>query len=137
WDGAETIEKLWEVSPDLQVVICSSYSDRDWMQIIARLGHADKLLIIKMPFEAIEVLQCARALSRKWLNERGVHRHMESLEEKISAGTAGLELAHKQLRHLATHDALTGLPNRLLLEDRLTQAMAHAERNGTGFALFM
>jgi diguanylate cyclase (GGDEF)-like protein len=137
WDGAETIEKLWAIAPDLQVVICSAYSDRDWMQIIARLGHADKLLIIKMPFEPIEVLQCARALSRKWLNERGFYQRMHTLEQVASAGTAGLELANKQLRHLATHDALTGLPNRILLEDRLTQAMAHAERNGTGFALLM
>ncbi len=35
-----------------------------------------------------------------------------------------------QIRHQATHDALTGLPNRNLLHDRLQQAMAHAQRNG-------
>jgi diguanylate cyclase (GGDEF)-like protein len=36
----------------------------------------------------------------------------------------------RQLRHQATHDALTGLPNRMLLMDRLDQAIAGAERNG-------
>ena len=35
-----------------------------------------------------------------------------------------------QLEHLANHDALTGLPNRFLLNDRLELAIAHAERTG-------
>lgn len=39
------------------------------------------------------------------------------------------------LRHLATHDALTGLPNRSLLSDRLGMAMAQARRSGKGFAV--
>jgi diguanylate cyclase (GGDEF)-like protein len=137
WDGAETVEHLWAVDEDLQVVICSAYSNYDLMQIIARLGHADKLLTIKMPAEPIEVLQCARALARKWLNERTVRRQMQALEQVVTAGSEGLEVANKQLRHLATHDPLTGLPNRVLLEDRLAQAMIHAERDGRIFALVM
>ena len=51
--------------------------------------------------------------------------------------TRGLEAANRQLRHLATHDALTGLPNRVLLDDRLTQAVAHADRDGRSFALLV
>ena len=42
-----------------------------------------------------------------------------------------------QLRHLATHDALTGLPNRVLLDDRLAQAIAHADRDSQPFAVMM
>ncbi|WP_413439216.1 EAL domain-containing protein [Sulfuriferula sp. GW1] len=41
----------------------------------------------------------------------------------------------ESLRHLATHDALTGLPNRSLLSDRLSMAMAQARRTGKGFAV--
>jgi len=41
----------------------------------------------------------------------------------------------ESLRHLATHDALTGLPNRSLLSDRLGMAMAQARRTGKGFAV--
>jgi diguanylate cyclase (GGDEF)-like protein/PAS domain S-box-containing protein len=40
-----------------------------------------------------------------------------------------------QIEFLAYHDPLTGLPNRVLLEDRLQQAMAHADRNRAQLAL--
>src|SRR5882672_569902 len=137
WDGLETIERLWEKDPDMQVVICSAHSDYDWVDVVERLGYSDKLLILKKPFEPIEVLQCASALSRKWQHERALRKHVESLEEVITARTEGLEAANQQLRHLATHDALTGLPNRALLDDRLAQALAHADRDGQPFAVLM
>jgi diguanylate cyclase (GGDEF)-like protein/PAS domain S-box-containing protein len=38
--------------------------------------------------------------------------------------------AEAEIEHMAYHDALTGLPNRLLLDDRLSQAIAHADRFG-------
>jgi diguanylate cyclase (GGDEF)-like protein len=135
WDGLETIEHLWGLDPDLQVVICSAHSDYDWSDVIERLGHSDKLLVLKKPFEPIEVLQCASALTRKWRDARAVRRQLQSLEQMVAVRTKGLEAANSQLRHLATHDALTGLPNRVLLDDRLTQAVVHAERGGQQFAL--
>jgi diguanylate cyclase (GGDEF)-like protein len=41
----------------------------------------------------------------------------------------------QQLRHMATHDALTELPNRLLLSDRIRMVIANARRSGQGFSI--
>ena len=137
WDGLKTIERLWAADPDVQVVICSAHTDYDWIEVVQRLGHSDKLLVLRKPAEPIEVLQCATALSRKWENDKLVRGHVLRLEEVITSRTRGLEAANKQLRHLATHDALTGLPNRVLLDDRLQQAIAHADRDTRSFALLV
>src|SRR5690606_8356913 len=41
----------------------------------------------------------------------------------------------QQMSHLAQHDYLTGLPNRMLLNDRLSQAISYAKRHGTEIAV--
>ncbi|HXA92740.1 MAG TPA: response regulator, partial [Steroidobacteraceae bacterium] len=98
WDGLETIENLWKVDPEIQVVVCSAYSDYDWMELLARLGRSDKLIVIKKPFEPIEILQSASALSRKWQNARALKGYVEGLELVVTDRTRGLEAANRQLR---------------------------------------
>ena len=65
--------------------------------------------------------------------ESKTRRHNEQLEE----ANEQLEEVNAQLQHVATHDALSGLPNRLLLADRLNQAIASAERHHDRFAVFV
>ncbi|HUL45641.1 MAG TPA: EAL domain-containing protein [Steroidobacteraceae bacterium] len=137
WDGLETIEHLWAIDPEIQVVVCSAYTDYDWLELLSRLGHSDKLIVVKKPFEPIEILQCASALSRKWANARALRQHVESLELVVTDRTRGLEAANRKLRHLASHDALTGLPNRLLLDDRITQTIAQSDRQSHEFAVLV
>ena len=67
WDGIETIARIWEVDPELQVVVCTAYADYSWEEMRAKVGQPDSLLVLKKPFDNIEVQQLAHALTKKWL----------------------------------------------------------------------
>jgi len=67
WDGVETIARIWEVDPGLQIVVCTAYSDYSWDAMRAKVGQPDSLLVLKKPFDNIEVQQLAHALTKKWL----------------------------------------------------------------------
>src|SRR5579871_717770 len=41
WNGLETTKQLWAVDPNLQIVICSAYSDYTWEDIDNELNHSD------------------------------------------------------------------------------------------------
>lgn len=57
------------------------------------------------------------------------------LQARTSILASSLAQANRELTQLALHDNLTRLPNRLLLEDRLSQAFQKSERNNSPFAL--
>jgi two-component system cell cycle sensor histidine kinase/response regulator CckA len=67
WDGIETIARIWEVAPELQIVVCTAYADYSWEAMRAKVGQPDGLLVLKKPFDNIEVQQLAHALTKKWL----------------------------------------------------------------------
>lgn len=79
WDGLETIERVWRLDPDIQTVICSAYTDYPLHEIHKRLGYTDRLLILKKPFENIEVFQLACALTEKWNLARQTTLQMRDL----------------------------------------------------------
>jgi len=53
------------------------------------------------------------------------------MASKTARMAASLQDANAELQHMVLHDALTKLPNRLLLEDRIQQAAQEAHRNST------
>jgi diguanylate cyclase (GGDEF)-like protein len=61
----------------------------------------------------------------------------KSLEHRVDERTRALEEVNRELKHLALHDPLTGLPNRVLVQDRLEQSILEARRNHSSFAVFM
>jgi signal transduction histidine kinase len=99
WDGVETIQHLWEKDPNLQTIICSAYSDYSWHDITQKLGHNDKLLILKKPFDSIEVLQMAWAMVSKWNLAKQAHLKMESLEQAVQSRTHKIEEKNALLKN--------------------------------------
>jgi diguanylate cyclase (GGDEF)-like protein/PAS domain S-box-containing protein len=83
WDGVQTIEKIWQIDPDIQIVICTAYSDYSWEDILNKFGRIDRLLILKKPFDLAEVCQLACALTEKWALTRQANLKMGEMQAMV------------------------------------------------------
>ena len=63
WNGIKTAKEIWKVDPNLPVVICTAYTDHTWEEIISELPRIELLLILKKPFDNIELKQMAASQS--------------------------------------------------------------------------
>ncbi|WP_214509374.1 putative bifunctional diguanylate cyclase/phosphodiesterase [Pseudomonas brassicacearum] len=131
WDGLQTIEALWEADPRLQIALCTAFSDYTWETMSERIEFDDQLLILKKPFDTLEIRQMASAMTWKWQLAQDAARKMRSLERTIEERVQEL----LKVSHLLQYDVLTELPNSMLLGDRLTQAMAQCRRHDRQLAV--
>lgn len=97
WDGVETTARIWEKYPDLQVVICTAYSDYSWEDMLKKLGYSDRLVVLKKPFDNIEVLQLAISLTEKWRLYNQARLQLDQLEGMVRARTSELQKANSDL----------------------------------------
>ena len=110
WDGLTTISRLWEADPEIQTVICTAYSDRSWEEIQATLTARDRWLVLKKPFDKIEVVQLAHALTEKWNLARLAALKMQALESMVQARTLDLlntQRVASEFLACASHEFLT------------------------------
>jgi len=80
WDGIETIARLWQADPALEVVLCTAFSDDSLREGLQQVWQTDQLLVLKKPFDNIEVEQLAVALSAKWRLVRQAQSYFDNLE---------------------------------------------------------
>ncbi|MDH5738305.1 MAG: hybrid sensor histidine kinase/response regulator, partial [Gammaproteobacteria bacterium] len=112
WDGLKTIQQLWSVDPHLEVVICTAYSDYTWDDMIQGLEQQDHLLLLKKPFEPIEVCQLCLSLTEKWNLSRIARLKMEEMNALVESKTAEVIEANKaksRFLNILGHEFLTPL----------------------------
>jgi diguanylate cyclase (GGDEF)-like protein len=117
--GLEMIPQVRASAPDTVIMMISGEQTIE-SAIEAMRGGAFDYIMKPFDFQHVEAA-VRRALEHHSLLA-AKRRHENHLEELVRQRTA-------ELNHLAYHDALTDLPNRILFEDRLTQALLLAERN--------
>jgi diguanylate cyclase (GGDEF)-like protein/PAS domain S-box-containing protein len=115
WDGVETIGHLWRVDPKLQIVICTAHSDYNWNDISQRLGVSDNFVVLKKPFDIIEVSQLAHAMTAKWASMQQASLRMEELDRLVERRTSELSSVNARLNLLAA--ALKAAANSITITD--------------------
>jgi diguanylate cyclase (GGDEF)-like protein len=117
--GLDLVPQVLARTPDTVVVMISGQQTIDFAIDAMRAGAFD---YITKPLDLRHVdTAVRRALSHHDLLKQK-RRYENHLEELVKERTAEVE-------HLAYHDGLTGLPNRILFEDRCSQALAIAQRS--------
>jgi diguanylate cyclase (GGDEF)-like protein len=137
-DGFEVVQLLAETDQlrDTPVIfVTAAYAD-DMNRLKGyRFGAVDYIAkpvndaILQSKVRVFLELYSARAQLQQAMDELS-ERNRQLVQE-----VAERERAEAQVRHQATHDMLTGLPNRSLFHDRLRTAIQRVPRHGTGFAL--
>ena len=75
------------------------FSDHAWEQVLERLGHLNEhLLILRKPFDTIEVQQLANSLTAKWHLARQANLQREDLSRLVDQRTAELRATNVQLQ---------------------------------------
>jgi signal transduction histidine kinase len=131
WDGLITISRLWEADPEIQTVICTAFSDRSWEEIQAALTARERWLVLKKPFDQIEVLQLAHALTEKWTLCRLAALKVEALERMVQARTLDLQNAHRVAHEFlanANHELLTPMNGLCGFQDLLADTPLNEEQ---------
>lgn len=138
-DGFELASLLREEkrTENVPILFVTSHEpDPELMMRGYRMGAVDYL--VKVPVDVEILVRKVRVFLRMYRKRLELAETLQDAQTEIKDLHTRLEeymLQHEQLRKQATHDTLTGLPNRALFQDRLDLAIRRAQRNKQRFAL--
>lgn len=119
-DGRETARRIRALDKNINLVIVTAYSDHSVTDIAATAGPPDKIYYISKPFASDEIRQMATALCYRWDHDNGQY---ELLQQKV----AELAASEARAKHAASHDFLTGAPNRMAFLQELSLRVARED----------
>lgn len=113
WNGLETISNLWLTDPRLQIVLCTAYSDYSWQEIRERLSTKDRFLILKKPFDNIEVQQMVETMINRQEAETLLiesRNLLETAQQIARIGYYTIDLQEQTVTRSTSLDTLFNIP---------------------------
>ena len=104
WNGIETVERIWQHDTEIEIVLCTAYSDFSWEEIAGRLTQPERLLILRKPFDPLEVRQLAYGLTAKWLLRRQAACRMQDLEIMVEERVREIEALRARLDQVTSRE---------------------------------
>lgn len=106
WDGVETAKRLWQIDPNILIIFCTAYSDYSWTEMTSSLQRRDQFVVLKKPFDNLELIQLVIALSKKW--------HLEQRAD-LEIGSFSRSFQHPPRRDFQSQDYLLQYVERVKL----------------------
>lgn len=142
-DGISAVQKINAIT-DIPVIYLTANSDSE---IFERAKQTEPYAYLIKPYDLGQLQNTIEItlLKHNYVSEiKRAEHEIRLLNEELTVANISLNQEmqlrariENQLRHKATHDHLTGLPNRVLLFDRMKQAFAFEARHNTLIALMM
>jgi cyclic di-GMP phosphodiesterase len=136
WDGIKTTRALLDEDEELQIVICTAYSDYSLEDIAQRFAGTGRVMLLKKPFDVTETCLLATALTDKWRLTHEANERIRQQSDQISNTRRVMSIIEDCLDELENaHDELRGHAS--LLAERLEQRQREitGTRDLTMFAL--
>lgn len=124
-DGLETARRVRALDKTINIVVVTGYSDHNPQKIAKVAGPLDKLYYLSKPFRTADVQQLAQSLASKWRLESD----LRAANQQLELTNAELQASEARARHMALHDQLTQLPNRIYMNDYLEQALREPDHS--------
>jgi len=131
WDGLKTIQLFWEKDPDIQIVLCTAYSDYSWEEVNNILGQGGDFLILKKPYNNIELAQLIANQTKKWELNRFFQKEMELKESELLETSKLVNIAQqskKDFLAMISHELRTPLNGILGMTSLLTDTKLNSNQ---------
>lgn len=125
WNGVETVQRIWEVDPNLLIIFCTAFSDFSWKEMNQALGRTDRFVLLKKPFDNAELQQLVAAMVHRWSSERQAEVNLAQLARltqerhvlEARLQQAERMLAQRSLFEVTSRQYARALPSRVLVVD--------------------